>query len=96
MRIETQSDEPGRERRKLVFECPRYAHRLAEWAEDKLANPNAPEPLKECHVLLKPWPINAPTWEWNGSEAAPTVSPSIQCDDCGWHGFIKDGKFSNA
>lgn len=46
----------------------------------------------ECHVLLKPWPVNAPTWTLTGDEAAPTLEPSISCGDCGWHGFIRSGK----
>lgn len=49
-------------------------------------------PGKECHVLLKPWPINAPTWEWDGNAQEPTLSPSIDCTDCGWHGHIVKGK----
>ena len=37
-------------------------------------------------------------WEWNGSKATPTLSPSILHwgDDKGkpatWHGFLRDGK----
>lgn len=46
----------------------------------------------ECHVLLKPWPISGPTWDWDGNEAAPTLSPSINCGDCGWHGHIITGE----
>lgn len=52
-------------------------------------------PLKkghECNVLLKPWPIkNTPTWTWDGNESAPTLEPSINCSECGWHGFIREG-----
>lgn len=35
-------------------------------------------------------------WHWNGSMEAPTLSPSIGCDNsprrCGWHGHIIDGE----
>lgn len=50
-------------------------------------------------VLLKPWPISAPTWEWDGNEQAPTLSPSINCNGnggCGWHGHMKAGKLVEA
>lgn len=50
-----------------------------------------------CMVLLKPWPIiGCHTWDWDHNEAAPTLSPSVNCGDCGWHGFIKEGKCANA
>lgn len=52
-------------------------------------------PGTECHVLLKPWPINAPTWDWDKNESAPTLSPSIDCSDCGWHGHIVKGALTN-
>lgn len=50
---------------------------------------------QKCEVLLKPWPINAPTWDWDGNEQEPTLTPSINCNGnggCGWHGFMKAGK----
>jgi hypothetical protein len=53
----------------------------------------------ECHVLLKPWPINTHTWDWDHNEQAPTLSPSINCNSnggCGWHGFIREGKIVDA
>lgn len=53
------------------------------------------KPGHECMVLLKPWPISAPTWTWDGNEAAPTLSPSINCSECGWHGFIQNGQMTN-
>lgn len=50
-------------------------------------------PGNECKVMLKPWPIaGGKTWEMTGSEDAPTLSPSIDCQKCGWHGFIQNGK----
>lgn len=35
-------------------------------------------------------PISAEGWEWTGSDAAPTLSPSV--DVIGhWHGWVSDG-----
>jgi hypothetical protein len=73
-------DDPGRERRRCYFPCPRREG-------------------YECHVLLTPWPINAPTWTWDGNRDSPTLSPSINCNGeggCGWHGFIRNGQTVNA
>ena len=37
-----------------------------------------------------------PQWDWNGNRAAPTFSPSINCEKhCGWHGYIRDGRCVN-
>jgi hypothetical protein len=31
-------------------------------------------------------------WHWDGNMAAPTITPSIGCDNrCGWHGHITNG-----
>ena len=30
-------------------------------------------------------------WSWDGNRDAPTLSPSINCGQCGWHGFIRQG-----
>ncbi len=53
-------------------------------------------PVREghmCQVLLKPWPIQgAPTWNWDGNTEKPTLTPSINCGDCKWHGFITNGE----
>lgn len=55
------------------------------------------KPNHECHVLLKPWPISdGKTWTWDGNETAPTLSPSINCSECGWHGHIQQGKLTDA
>lgn len=34
------------------------------------------------------------SWQFDGNEHAPTLTPSIQClrDDCRWHGFITNGE----
>lgn len=52
-------------------------------------------PGHECKVMLKPWPVtDGKTWEMTGDEKTPTLSPSIDCQKCGWHGFIRDGQTS--
>lgn len=30
-------------------------------------------------------------WGWNGNEQAPSVTPSIACEQCGWHKTITNG-----
>lgn len=66
----------GENRDRVLFDCPR----------------NEGNEGKECMVLLKPWPINAPTWDWDKNVEAPTLSPSVNCSGCGWHGHIIAGK----
>ncbi len=47
------------------------------------------------------------TWGWNGNVERPTLTPSINClshnpktgekyAGCGWHGWLKDGIFTDA
>lgn len=31
-------------------------------------------------------------WTWDGNREAPTFTPSINCGDCGWHGYIENGR----
>lgn len=34
-----------------------------------------------------------PQWDWDGNMEAPTFSPSINCEgNCGWHGYIRNGR----
>jgi hypothetical protein len=36
-------------------------------------------------------------WDWDGNRAAPTFSPSINCESaCGWHGYIRNGRCVNS
>lgn len=39
--------------------------------------------------------INSPTWNWNGNEENPTLSPSVNNLPSevtpGWHGWLRDG-----
>jgi hypothetical protein len=48
-----------------------------------------------------------PSWKWNGSVTAPTLTPSINClsgptpdgleyGGCGWHSFLTDGEWGKA
>ena len=33
------------------------------------------------------------TWHWDGNREAPTITPSINCEQrCGWHGNITNGE----
>lgn len=40
---------------------------------------------------------SGPSWEWNGDEEKPTLTPSILSaidrGGCGWHGYLTDGIF---
>ena len=56
-------------------------------------------PDKRCQIALRPSKKNAvgASWDWDGNYHAPTVTPSIDCRGaCGWHGWIKQGRFENA
>lgn len=42
-------------------------------------------------------PHNDHTWEWDGNEAKPTLSPSIRrLIDCKFHGWLRAGVWSSA
>lgn len=30
-------------------------------------------------------------WKWNNNRERPTFTPSINCSNCGWHGYITNG-----
>lgn len=33
-------------------------------------------------------------WTFSGSDESPTLSPSIHhIDNCGWHGYLRNGEF---
>lgn len=43
-------------------------------------------------IGLRAKPAGAgPSWIWNGSTDAPTLSPSVHQLNCGWHGWLRDG-----
>ena len=73
--------QPGRERRKCVFSCPR---RPGEICEVLLK----PWPISDG----KAW-----TWDGNREQPTLTPSINCNGPSgCGWHGFITAGKLINA
>ena len=64
----------------LEFRCPR------------------PQRGATCMIALRPLQKNGngASWEWDGNREAPTISPSVNCGGCGWHGWIKAGEFIGA
>ena len=36
-------------------------------------------------------PDQSPSWKWNGSKTEPTLEPSVNQLNCGWHGWLRDG-----
>lgn len=47
-----------------------------------------------CVVPIKPNanPPHNRGWSWDGNVQAPTLSPSILCHGCEWHGYVRAGK----
>lgn len=41
-------------------------------------------------------PADSPSWNWNGSITEPTLTPSVNRLDCGWHGWLRDGYWEEA
>lgn len=35
-------------------------------------------------------------WIWDGNFEKPTITPSINCGNCGWHGYLQAGSFVDA
>ena len=35
-------------------------------------------------------------WQWNGDTKSPTLTPSINCQSCGWHGYLQNGLWREA
>lgn len=44
------------------------------------------------HLDLEPG-RGRPTWSWNGSRTAPTLTPSILQLECRWHGWLRNGEW---
>ena len=57
-------------------------HRLCEFA--------CPRGHGDCRVPIRDAQIPN-GWEMTGDAAAPTLSPSILCHRCGWHGYVRAG-----
>jgi len=57
--------------------------------------PNGTKRLCDIPLTLGP-PIEASAdrrWHWDGNMEAPTITPSIGCENrCGWHGHITNGE----
>lgn len=75
--FETLDHEPAAEGKeeRFGFNCPRHKGR-------------------SCEGLLirgKGNDIPNKTWEWDGDRAAPTFTPSVNCEGC-WHGYIRAGR----
>jgi hypothetical protein len=53
---------------------------------------------QDCRIALRPNQTlaNGASWSWDGNREAPTINPSINCGGCGWHGFVRGGKFEPA
>ncbi|MFO1038146.1 MAG: DUF6527 family protein [Geminicoccaceae bacterium] len=47
-----------------------------------------------CGIALRPHQKNGvgASWEWDGDREQPTITPSIDCRECGWHGWITKGQ----
>jgi len=48
------------------------------------------------HIPLSPEAKPGPVWQWDGNEAAPTITPSIHrmpsWNKPGWHGWMRQGE----
>lgn len=49
-----------------------------------------------CSVNVRPTPGDGPLWDNHGTDEAPTLTPSVNCQSCGWHGYVVDGQLSDA
>lgn len=60
---------------------------------DARANPS---PGRRCMIPIRPKKNDVgASWDWNGDREKPTMSPSVNCKNC-WHGWIRDGEFTDA
>ncbi len=49
------------------------------------------KPNHSCYVPIRQGEQRGLSWNWDGNIQAPTIKPSIDCKQCGWHGFITKG-----
>ena len=42
-------------------------------------------------IKIRPYEGSDPSWEWDGNEDKPTLSPSVNAVGC-WHGWVKSGR----
>lgn len=48
---------------------------------------------KEGYLPIRPQDIG-PSWEFDGNDASPTVSPSVLfTGGCKWHGWLRNGEW---
>lgn len=52
--------------------------------------------LVRLRVGLRSKPPQNPSWEWRGSVENPTLNPSVNRLDCGWHGWLRGGYWEEA
>lgn len=56
-----------------------------------------PRTGKKCGEILVGYPDKPPhhpSWHFNGDIEKPTLHPSVNCTGgCGWHGWLKEGKW---
>jgi DNA-directed RNA polymerase subunit RPC12/RpoP len=48
-----------------------------------------------CGVECEPTPGDGPRWKNHGSDDQPTLTPSIDCRSCGWHGYVQKGRLKD-
>ncbi len=50
------------------------------------------------HCEFPVWKLQAAgkTWTFSGPLDAPTISPSVDCTVCGWHGHVVNGHMQPA
>ena len=70
----------GPEAARFGFQCPRKAEHRCEGLLIRI-------PPKTATVH--------PSWILTGDPDQPTVRPSINCGQCGAHGYITDGKWAD-
>ncbi len=64
---------------RLAFACPKEPGRLCTGGSGIIVG------------LTKP--ACKPSWAWDGNADRPTLTPSIDCKACGWHGWLQSGEF---
>ena len=78
--------EPGKEQT-FAFDCPRRKGRRCEGLIIR-GRTNLPhDPLSKNGGIAQ--------WIWNGNRECPTFSPSVNCGQCGWHGFVESDRCVN-
>jgi len=45
-------------------------------------------------IDIRPCNPGGPSWEWDGNEEQPTLSPSVHAIDR-WHGWVRNGRMES-